>query len=421
MTSRSDPSSTWADRVLAETYRANWGRLLSTLVARTRRLDLAEDALSEAFARASARWPTAGVPTNPDGWLYTTASRLVIGGLRAEAIRGRKAPLLTVGSDWVQPPSVDQFDALDDERLAVILLCCHPALHPDARSPLALRLVVGTTTEEIARLFLVPRATMAARITRAKKKIVTAGIPLSLPVDDELRARLDDVARTIYLAFTAGYAPGRGQDLLRVDLAGEAVELAAILYRLVPESHQVKALYALLLLQHARRDARLYGGRLVTLADQDRSRWRHDELQAGVDLIANMPPCEGYAEQLRLQGLIAAEHARAPTAADTDWPLIAAIYATLEDLTRSPVVRLNRAVAVAEAEGARAGLAILTGLDDTLPNNHRLHAVRADLANRAGNIALARASYANAIDLCANEVEQKHLATRLDTLDSTSA
>ena len=351
MTSRSDPSSTPTELVIAETYRADWGRLLSLLVARTRRLDLAEDALAESFARASGRWPDAGVPANPAGWLHTTASRLIIGQLRSEAVAGCKAPLLAVGAGWVQPAPVDEIDALDDERLALILLCCHPALHRDARSPLALRLVIGASTEEIARLFLVSPATMAARITRAKKKIVATGIPLSSPVKDVLRARLGEVCRTVYLAFTAGYTPGDGPDLLRADLAGEAVELAAILHRLVPDAPEVRALLALLLLQHARRDARLRDGQLVTLADQDRSRWHHDEIRVGVALLAELQPDDGHTGELHLQGLIASEHGRASKAADTNWANIAAYYAALERLTGSPVVRLNRAVAVAEAEG----------------------------------------------------------------------
>lgn len=417
MTSKSDQSSTWVDYVLAETYRTDWGRLLSLLVARTRRLDLAEDALSEAFARAGARWPTAGVPANPGGWLYTTASRVVVGQLRSEAIHGRKVQLLAVRTDWLQPAGVDDVDDLDDERLALVLLCCHPALHPEARSPLALRLVIGTPTEEIARLFLVSRATMAARITRAKKKIVAAGIPLSAPVDSELRTRLDDVCRTIYLAFTAGYAPASGPELLRTGLAGEAVELAAVLHRLVPDAHQVQALYGLLLLQHARRNARARDGRLVTLADQDRSLWHRGQLRAGAELIAALPDGAGYAEELRLQGLIAVEHASASTASDTEWSTISTLYARLETVTGSPIVRLNRAVAVGEAEGPHAGLAVITGLDDTLPNNHRLHAVRADLARRAGNISLARDSYVAALELCTNEVERQHLAHRLDALE----
>ena len=412
MTSRSDLSPTWVDEVVAETYRAEWGRLLSLLVARTRRLDLAEDALGEAFARASERWPTDGVPDRPSGWLFTTASRLIITQLRAEAIHGRKAPLLAVGTGWVAP-SVDQVDDLDDERLALILLCCHPALHTEARSPLALRLVIGTTTDEIARLFLVSRPTMAARITRAKKKIVAAGIPLSLPVGDELRSRLDDVCRTIYLAFTAGYAPGQGPDLLRTDLAGEAVELAAVLHRLVPRATQVQALYGLLLLQHARRDARTRDGALVTLNDQDRALWRNDELEVGARLVHSLEPSDGEAESLRLQGLIAAEHA-VSEATDTDWSAIAAHYVELEALTGSPVVRLNRAVAVAEAEGPRAGLALLEPLDEALGAGHRLHAVRADFARRAGETDVAMQSYRAAIDRCTNEVELAFLRHRLD-------
>jgi len=418
MTSKSDQSSTWADRSIAETYRTDWGRLLSLLVARTRRLDLAEDALGEAFARASERWPTAGVPDNPAGWLYTTASRVVVGKLRSEAIHGRKARLLSVRADWIQPAPSGDIGELDDERLALVLLCCHPALHPAARSPLALRLVIGTSTDEIARLFIVSRATMAARITRAKKKIVAAGIPLSAPVDNELRTRLDDVCRTIYLAFTAGYAPASGPDLLRTELAGEAVELAAVLRRLVPDAHQVQALYGLLLLQHGRREARAADGRLVTLAEQDRSLWHQDQLRAGIELIVDLPSGLGYTEELRLQGLIAVEHARASTASDTNWSAIAALYSGLEMATGSPIVRLNRAVAVGEAEGPKAGLAIIDELNDTLANNHRLHAVRADLARRAGHITLARDSYVTAIELCTNEVEHRYLAHQLDDLNS---
>ncbi len=416
MTSISGRSSTSAERLVAETYRSDWGRLLALLVARTRRLDLAEDALGEAFARASAQWPTAGAPSNPVGWLYTTASRLIIGGLRSEAIHGRKAPLLAVNPNWVAPPAAGELDDLGDERLAVILLCCHPALSRDARSPLALRLVIGTPTAEIARLFLVSPATMAARITRAKKKIVVAGIPLSSPVDEELRVRLADVCRTIYIAFTAGYTPGHGPDLLRIDLAGEAVELASVLHRLVPDAPQVQALYGLLLLQHARRDARVSGGQLVTLGDQDRSLWRHDEMQIGRELVTKLQPDVGYAEELRLQGLIAAEHAKAVISQDTDWTTIAVIYSQLETLTQSPIVRLNRAVAVAESEGPSAGLVMLAGLDRLLPNSHRVHAVRADFARRGGDIELARTSYEAALRLCTNEVESEYLADRLASL-----
>ena len=206
MTSTSDRSSTCPDRVIEQIFRAEWGRLLSLLVSRTRRLDLAEDALSEAFARASDRWTGEGVPANPAGWLYATADRHVVGRLRAEASAGRKAPLLAVRPGWVPPD--ESPEELADDRLQLILLCCPPALPRASRSALALRLVIGTPTEQIARLFLVSPATMAARLTRAKKKIVLAGIPIGAPLEDELRTRLDEVCRTIYLAFTAGYAPG---------------------------------------------------------------------------------------------------------------------------------------------------------------------------------------------------------------------
>ena len=413
MTSTSDRSSTSADAALAAAYRSDWGRLSALLVARTRRLDLAEDALSEAFARAAASWPGAGVPANPAGWLYTTAHRQILGRLRAEAVAGRKAPLLAVRPDWVAPPSASSLDELVDERLHLILLCCHPALPRESQPALALRLVIGTPTEEIARLFLVSTPTMAARLTRAKKKIVGAGIPLGAPAADELTARLDEVCRTIYLAFTAGYTPGAGSELLRADLAGDAVRLAEVLAGLVPDAPQVRALHGLLLLQHSRRAARVEHGRLVTLADQDRSRWHADEIDVGLGLLAGLAPGEGYAEELRLQTLIAAEHARAETASATDWGAIASHYASLETRTGSAVVRLNRAVAVAEVDGPRAGLALLDGLDEVLHDSHRLAAVRGELAHRAGDLDLAADSYRVALARCRNQVERAHLERRL--------
>lgn len=380
-------------------------------MARTRRLDLAEDALSEAFARAAERWPTDGVPTNPAAWLYTTAHRQIVGRQRAEATAGRKAPLLAVRPGWAPPGRPE--DELADDRLHLVLLCCHPALPRESRPALALRLVIGVPTEQIARLFLVPTATMAARLTRAKKKIIAAGIPLGAPVAHELRSRLDEVCRTIYLAFTAGYAPGTGPDLLRADLAGDAVHLADVLHQVAPNEPQVRALLALLVLQHSRRDARQRVGQLITLADQDRARWHHDEIRVGLELVATLVPGDGYAEHLRLQALIAAEHASAPTAADTNWPAIADHYAALDVLTGSPIVRLNRAVAVAEAQGPRAGLALLAGLDEALRSHHRFASVCGELAQRAGNMNLAVASYRAALELCANDAERAYIRSRL--------
>lgn len=418
MTSNFDPSLRSADAVLERLHRAEWGRLLALLVARTRRLELSEDALSEAFARAAARWSTDGVPPNPAGWLYQTAYRRLVGWLRSEAVAARMMPLLTVRPDWVPPE--DTLDNLPDERLHLILLCCHPALSPTSRSALALRLVAGTPTPEIARLFLTSKSAMAARLTRAKKKIVCAGIPLGSPTGDALRARLDDVCQTIYLAFTAGYTPGTGAELLRTDLAGEAVRLASILRVLVPDAPQVAALLALLLIQHARRDARVCDGRLVTLSDQDRALWHADEIRAGLALVNALAPTDGYAQALRLQALIAAEHVRAASVAVTNWSIIARLYAQLEALTGSPVIRLNRAIAVAEVDGPRAGLALLATLDVHMPQNHRLAAARAELARRANDTALARSAYQVAIQWCTNMVERSHLQSRLLSLDDAS-
>lgn len=417
MTSTFDPSSSSPDRIVERLHRLEWGRLLSLLVARTRRLDLAEDALGEAFARAAACFRVEGVPQNPAAWLYTTAYRQLLGSLRAEAVAARKVPLLAVRPEWVAPE--ESLDGLGDERLQLILLCCHPALPAASRPALALRLVLGTPTERIARLFLVTPTTMAARLTRAKKKIAVAGIPLAAPVAAELRSRLDAVCRTIYLAFTAGYTPGPGPLLVRADEATEAVRLAAVLHELVPEAAQVRALHSLLLLQHARRDARVRDGQLVILAEQDRAHWHRDEIAAGLALVNALGPTQGYAEELRLQALIAAEHARAPTAAATAWQVIADRYAELEALTGSPIVRLNRAVAVAEVAGPQAGLDMLAGLDELVGGHHRVAAVQAELARRAGDPGLARRAYERALALCENEVERAHLVNRLASLDAT--
>lgn len=411
MTSRSGPSSTSAESAVAAAYRSEWGRLLSLLLARTRRIDLVEDALAEAFTRAAERWAADGVPSNPAGWLYTTAYRLIIGRLRAEAVAGRQARLVAVRPDAAIEPPAD--DGVGDERLQLILLCCHPALSPDARAALALRMVIGTSTDDIAALFLVSRETMAARVTRAKQKIVSAGIPLARPVDAELADRLDAVCRTLYLAFTAGYTPRTGPMLLRPDLAAEAVELTALLHRLVPEAAEVRALLSLMLLQHSRRDARQIGGELVTLAAQDRTRWKSDEIRAGIDLIDGLSPMGGFGEELRLQALIARHHAVAAGSDATEWGQIADIYLALERLTGSPVVRLNRAVAVAEHEGPEAGLALLVGLDHLLAQSHRLPAVRAELNRRRGDLDAARSAYVEAIERCENEAERGHLMARL--------
>ncbi|WP_267128866.1 RNA polymerase sigma factor [Ornithinicoccus halotolerans] len=404
-------------------WRDHWGRLLALLASRYRRLDLAEDALADAFEAATRRWPADGVPGNPAGWLLTTASRRVLDRLRAEAVHARKEPLLVVDHDvhraeqeQATDPAGGTAPGVPDERLRLVLLCCHPALSVESSSALALRLVIGLPVPEIARLSLARDATVAARITRAKRKIAAAGMPLTLPAPERLGARLDRVAEVAYLAFTAGYVPAPGPQLHRVELAGEAIRLLEITRELAGPSAQVDLVLALMLLQHARRDTRQdpRTGDLVLLPEQDRRRWHHDEIARGTALLACWRG-ERLAAPDRarlLEAVIAAEHATAPTAADTRWDRIADAYAQLEQLTGSPVVRLNRAVAVAEAHGPQAGLHLLAGLDAQLPDSHRTAAVRAELHARLGNHGLARAAYEEAIGRCPNLVERAHLQRR---------
>lgn len=403
--------------------REHWGRLLALLVARYRDLTLAEDALADAVEAAVRTWPVDGTPREPAAWLLTVARRRATDRLRGADATRRHTRLLAVdqviaGRALSAPVEDAALDALadaelPDERLRLILLCCHPALAPEAQAALALRLVVGVPTGEVARLFLVSEATMAARITRAKKRIVASRIPFALPDADRLPERVESALRAIYLAFTAGYAPGQGTDVLQADLAGEAVRLARVLAGLVPADAAARALLALLLLQHARRDARVdAAGDLVLLPDQDRTRWHRDEIAEGLALLRGVHPQTPYAADLTLQAQIAALHTTASTAERTDWAAIAERYRLLEELTGSPVVRLNRAVAVAEAVDADAGLALLEGLDDHLPTSHRLPAVRAELLARAGRTAEAAASLDLTIERCANDAERRYLLTR---------
>ncbi len=409
-----------SDEVLAEVVREEWGRLTSLLLAQFRRLDLVEDALGDAVEAAARTWPRDGAPERPAAWLLTTARRRLVDRLRAEAVAQRRAPLLVVDArEGGGSPMADPGGLLEDERLRLVLMCCHPALSPEVASALALRLVVGVTTADIARLFLVPEPTMAARLTRGKRKIVTAGIPYAVPDAADLPARLDAVAQTAYLAFTAGYAPGSGPDLVRVGLAGEAVRLVRVTLAQCPDEPVLLALLALLLLQHSRRDARVDpAGRLVLLPDQDRSRWHHDEIAEAVGLLERMPgpAAAPLAESYRLQALVAAEHATAATASETRWDVICERYAELVALNPSPSVRLAAAVALAERDGPRAGLAALADLDAEMPHSHRLPAVRGELLARDGEDAAAVEWLDVAIGRCANEVERDHLTRRRDEL-----
>ena len=342
-----------AGAVLEAVVREEWGRLTSLLLAQYRRLDLVEDALGDAVEAAARRWPSSGPPDNPAAWLLTAARRRVLDRVRAESMAHRKAALLVVDAARRQEghgAMADPGDLIEDDLLRLVLMCTHPALAPEVASALALRLVLGVSTHDIARLFLVPEPTVAARITRAKKKIVAAGIPFAVPTADVLPQRLETVAQTAYLAFTAGYAPGSGPDLLRADLAGEAIRLVRVAVALCAGEPAPLALLALMLLQHSRRAARVGDdGRLVLLADQDRRRWRRDDIDEALALLADpvlTGPVSPLAASYLLQARIAAEHATAAAPGQTRWDRIVEQYDLLLRLVPSPSVRLARAVAV---------------------------------------------------------------------------
>ncbi|MFC7493347.1 MULTISPECIES: RNA polymerase sigma factor [unclassified Nocardioides] len=378
---------------------------MALLVAQYRRLDLAEDGLADAFEAAARTWDA--LPDNPPAWLLTAARRRIVDRLRSEAVAARKLPLLAVESslqEEAQRVMADDGSVSLDERLRLVLLCAHPSLAPESAAALTLRLVLGVPTEDVARLFLVPTPTMAARLTRARKRL--AGESFTIP--DDLGPRVAVVADIAYLAFTAGYAPGSGPDVVRTALAGEAVRLARVLRAVVPyDDVEVDSLLALMLLQHSRRDARVADGRLVLLPDQDRTAWHADEIAEALGLLR--PLVDAPPSPYLLQALVAAEHAIAPSAAETSWDRIVLHYDELLALRDSPVVRLNRAVAVAEASGPDAGLAALDGL--VLPG-HRLAATRAELLARAGRVDEARTAYDEAIGRCSNLAERAHLIER---------
>ena len=405
---------TAAHLALDRALRDEWGRLLALLVAQYRRLDLAEDGLADAFEAAARTWPRDGSPTTPAAWLLTAARRRIVDRLRAEAVAARTLPRLVVEAalqEEAQHVMADAGEVVRDERLRLVLLCAHPVLPPESAAALTLRLVLGVSTADIARLFLVSTPTMAARLTRARRRV--AGETFALPAGRDLDGRVDTAAQVAYLAFTAGYAPGSGADVLRSDVSAEAIRLARVLREVAPGRAELDALLALMLLQHSRRAARVdRHGRLVLMPDQDRSLWVREEIDEAIALLT--PYVDAAPAPYLLQALIAAEHALAATAEETDWSRISARYRELEELTGSPVVRLNRAVAVAEADGPLAGLALLDDLD--LPG-HRLPGARGELLLRAGRTDEARAELDRAVALCDNEAERAHLRRRRAQLD----
>jgi RNA polymerase sigma-70 factor (ECF subfamily) len=384
--------------------------VVATLIRDLRDIDLAEDALQDALATALVAWPRAGVPSSPGAWLTVTARRKAIDRLRRE----RRLAELVSELEQQTEEAVDE-ETIPDERLSLIFTCCHPALSPDAQVALTLRLVGGLTTGEIARAFLVAEETLAQRIVRAKAKIRTAGIPYRVPPDHLLPDRLGAALAVVYLIFNEGYSATSGDALTRPDLMAEAIRLGGILAALMPDEAEVLGLEALLLLQASRTRARSGSdGELVLLDDQDRSLWDRDLIARGVALLDRALALRRPGPY-QLQAAIAALHARAREPGETDWTQIALLYAELARLQPSPVVELNRAVAVAMAEGPAAGLELLDDLP--LDRYHLFHSARADLLRREGRVDEARAAYERARELVTNEPERAFLSRRIAELE----
>ena len=424
MSVRSEDPHAVVDRL----FRQEQGRAVATLIRVLGDFDLAEEAVQDAFITALETWPTRGVPGNPGAWITTTARNRAIDRIRRRRILAEKAELL--GRQTLieeELAAIDPDAALDgadsmspivDDRLRLIFTCCHPALAMDARVALTLRTLGGLSTPEIARAFLVPEATLAQRLVRAKRKIRDAGIPYRVPDDHALPERLDGVLRVLYLVFNEGYGASTGDRLIRRELSAEAIRLGRVLGSLMPDEPEVLGLVALMLLHDARRETRTGpGGELVLLEDQDRSAWdraRIDEGQGLLERAMRMRRVGPY----QLQAAIASLHDEAPTSAATDWAQIAALYRVLGEIQPSPVVELNRAVAVAMADGPAAGLALVdrVAAGGQLDDYPYLHSTRADLLRRLGRHAEAAEAYRAALALTANEPERAFLAGRLSRL-----
>ncbi len=411
-------STSDVDAAISSVHREQWALLVAGLARRFGDLDIAEEAAAEAFAVAVERWPRDGIPLNPGGWLTTTASRKAIDRIRRESQRQAKHEAAVMISDSAH---TEPGGPVGDDRLRLIFTCCHPALAMEARVALTLRLLGGLTVAQIASAFLVQETTLAQRITRAKAKIKAAHIPYRVPSDGDIRERLAGVLAVIYLVFNEGYLASEGDDPLRADLTDEAIRLGRLLHGLLPDDGEVAGLLALMLLTDARRYARISRtGELVTLDEQDRGAWSRDLIAEGHALVRARVEAvaAGAAPPGRYQLLasINAVHTVAPAARDTDWSAIVTLYDRLYAIDPSPIVRLNRAVAIAELDGPAVGLADVDRLAAALDGYHAFHATRADLLRRLGRSAEARGAYDSAIALAGNPAERVYLTRRRDQL-----
>jgi RNA polymerase sigma factor (sigma-70 family) len=398
--------------------------VLGTLVRRWGQFDACEDAVQEALLAAAVQWPAEGVPDHPRGWLVTVASRRLTDEIRAESARRRREIAVAARSVEETAPAADEQPAGTDDTLTLLFLCCHPALTPPSQLALTLRAVGGLTTAEIARAFLVPEATMAQRISRAKARIKAAGAAFTMPADGERAERMRVVLQVLYLIFNEGYTATAGPDLARADLTAEAIRLTRAVRALVPADTEVAGLLALMLLTEARRPARADGdGNLVPLAEQDRSRWHQPSIVEGLELVTAALSAGAPVGPYQLQAAIAAVHAEAKGDADTDWAQIVLLYELLARVAPGPMVTLNQAVAVAMARGPAAGLALLAGLDgdERMAGHHRLDAVRAHLLEMAGDVPAARESYRLAARRTTSLPERRYLEARAAALRSGGA